>query len=133
MAPARDTTADVIMPFPGSGASFLRSDHRQNAPIAATRLATITGTNSRRSLPEGILSNSSSIPRHLFAGIGFETVNEARPEAALGKLAKLSEPAQVPHKRRAVAGANTSASGSASPLNSGYKLLCARSGCDWID
>jgi hypothetical protein len=54
IAPARDTTADVIMPSPRPSESLLRSDHRQNAPIAATTLAIITGTNSRRSSSVGI-------------------------------------------------------------------------------
>ena len=48
-APARDTTADVIMPSPRGNESSLRSDHRKNAPTAATMLAIIVGANSRRS------------------------------------------------------------------------------------
>lgn len=42
------------MPSPRPSESFLRSDHRQNAPIAATMVAIITGTNSRRSSLGGI-------------------------------------------------------------------------------
>jgi hypothetical protein len=42
------------MPSPRPSESLLRSDHRQNAPIAATMLAIITGTNSRRSSSVGI-------------------------------------------------------------------------------
>ena len=54
IAPARDTTADVVMPSPRPNESFLRSDHRQNPLIAATMTAMITGANSRRSSLEGI-------------------------------------------------------------------------------
>jgi hypothetical protein len=46
VAPARETTADVIMASPRAGDSLLRSDHKQNAPNAATMVAMITGTNS---------------------------------------------------------------------------------------
>jgi hypothetical protein len=74
IAPARDTTADVMMPSPRSGESFLRSDHRQNTPIAATMAAIITGINSRRS-SVGILLFLHRFQGHLFAGIGFEIVN----------------------------------------------------------
>jgi hypothetical protein len=74
IAPARDTTADVMMPAPRSGESFLRSDHRQNTPIAATTAAIMTGINSRRS-SVGILF-LHRFQGHLFAGIGFEIVND---------------------------------------------------------
>src|SRR4051812_40866128 len=39
MAPARDTTADVVMPSPPSCGSFRRSDHSQAADTAATTAA----------------------------------------------------------------------------------------------
>ena len=42
------------MPSPRPSESFLRSDHRQNAPIAATMTAVISGINSRRSSLAGI-------------------------------------------------------------------------------
>ena len=76
VAPARETTADVIVPSPRSSESFLRSDHTKTPPIAATMVAMITGANSRRSSLAGILLALLVIPGHLFTGIGFEVINE---------------------------------------------------------
>jgi hypothetical protein len=79
VAPARETTAEVITPSPGPSESFLRSDHRQNTQIATTMVAIITGTNSRRSSLAGIRFPLSN-PGHVFAGIGFEIANDSYRE-----------------------------------------------------
>lgn len=78
MTPARDTTADVIMPSPRPSESSLRSDHRQNTPITATMPAIITGISSRRSSSAGIVSFFISIHGDVFTGIGFQIVNDNR-------------------------------------------------------
>jgi hypothetical protein len=80
-APARETTADVIMRSPLSSEAFLRSDQRQNAPIAATRAAIVTGANSRRSSLAGIRL-ALNRQGHVFAGIGFEMFNDERDSPA---------------------------------------------------
>jgi hypothetical protein len=82
IAPARETTADVIMPSPSPSESFLRSDHRQSPQIATTMVAIITGTNSRRSSLAGIRF-PLSIPGHVFAGIGFEIANDGHRDRRL--------------------------------------------------
>jgi hypothetical protein len=78
MTPARDTTADVIMPSPRPSESSLRSDHRQNTPITATMPAIITGISSRRSSSAGIVSFFISIHGDVFTGIDFQIVNDDR-------------------------------------------------------
>jgi hypothetical protein len=83
VTPARDATADVIMPSPRPSESSLRSDHRQNIPIAATTPAIITGISSRRSSSAGIVSffirfTRMSLPDFVFTGIDFEIVNNNR-------------------------------------------------------
>jgi hypothetical protein len=46
VAPARDTTVDVMMPSSRSRESFFRSDHMKNTPIIATVAAIKTGASS---------------------------------------------------------------------------------------
>jgi hypothetical protein len=73
-APARDTTADVIMPSPVFSASFLMSDQSQAALRIATTVAMITGANFGRSSLAGIVSLLNSIRGYLFAESHFEGV-----------------------------------------------------------
>src|ERR1700675_1135380 len=99
IAPARETTADVIMRSPLSSEAFLRSDQRQNAPIAATTAAIVTETNSRRSSFAGIRLALNRLQGHVFAGIGFEMFNERdspASEAAALLLARCLSPPALP-------------------------------------
>jgi hypothetical protein len=97
VAPARDTTADVITPSPRSRESFLRSDHKKNTPIAATKLAINTGANSRKSLLKGTGPTLDQFPTHLFAGNGLEIVNGGgnRSMHALGVMGRLTKSCRV--------------------------------------
>jgi hypothetical protein len=70
-APARDTTADVIMLSPVFSASFLRSDQNQTPLRTATTVAMTTGTNSGRSSLDGIVSSQFD-SGYLFAESHFE-------------------------------------------------------------
>jgi hypothetical protein len=61
IAPARDTTADVIMLSAVFNAPVLRSDQSQTPLRTATTVAMIIGTNSGRSSLAGIVSLLNSI------------------------------------------------------------------------
>jgi hypothetical protein len=77
VAPARDTTAEVIMPSPMFSASYLRSDQSQPAPKTAIMVAMIMGTSSGRSSLIGIVSVRALIRELLFAESPLEEVKKA--------------------------------------------------------